>query len=60
MGDTCDVCSAKLVMIRGRHPGDDKRKVCPTCLMERMEMINEMSREDYGLAVAETEGETDE
>jgi len=28
--------------------------------MERMEMINEMSREDYGLAVAETEGETDE
>ena len=46
----CGVCGSVLVMIRGKYPGDDKREVCPTCLKERMEQINDMSSSTYGQA----------
>lgn len=46
----CGVCGSKTVKIRGRHPGDNAREVCPTCLAERMDMINEMSSAHYGMA----------
>jgi len=44
----CGVCGGSMVLIRGRYPGDDKRRVCPTCIMERLESINEMSSKNYG------------
>ncbi len=33
----CSTCGGECVYIRGRHPGNDKRKVCPTCLQEKIE-----------------------
>ena len=39
IGGGCEVCGGKLVMIRGRHPGGDKRQVCPTCAVEIIESI---------------------
>ncbi len=47
---SCNVCAGKLVEIRGKHPKDPKRIVCPTCIQERLEMINEISAYDYGVA----------
>lgn len=44
----CNVCGTALVLIRGRHPGCDKREVCPTCATEKLEQINQMSDPDYG------------
>jgi hypothetical protein len=35
----CGVCGGKLAMIRGRHPGDREREVCPTCVVERLETL---------------------
>lgn len=49
-GLSCPVCGGKMVYIRGKHPGDDKRKVCPTCLQERMDNINNISSRDYNIA----------
>ncbi len=34
-GEACGVCGCREVWIRGRYPGEDRRKVCPTCLQER-------------------------
>lgn len=48
--DTCGICGDLLVEIRGRHPKEPKRKVCPTCTHERMEQINEMTSQWYGQA----------
>jgi hypothetical protein len=33
----CAVCGGKTVSIRGRHPQDDAREVCPTCLAETLD-----------------------
>jgi hypothetical protein len=46
----CGLCGGQEVEIRGRHPGDEKRKVCPTCMRERLDTIEEMSSEGYGKA----------
>lgn len=43
----CPICGGKLVMIRGKYPGNPQREVCPTCLQERMDYINELSSRDY-------------
>ncbi len=43
----CSVCGGKVAYIRGKYPGHDKRRVCPTCLQEKIELINDMSGEDY-------------
>ena len=42
----CSVCAGRLVMIRGRYPGDAKRKVCPTCLKEKLEYIDTILTQD--------------
>jgi hypothetical protein len=39
---SCPTCGGKRVLIRGRHPKDDKRIVCPTCLQERLDEIFEV------------------
>ena len=33
----CNVCGGRLVRIRGRHPGDSPRCLCPTCFVEQIE-----------------------
>lgn len=43
----CPVCGGKLIEIRGKHPGDPKHNVCPTCLAKRMDMIRDMSDPGY-------------
>lgn len=44
----CGVCGDNMAVIRGRYPNTDKRKICPTCVTERLEQINEISNNDYG------------
>ena len=51
--ETCNICAGVLVTIRGKYPHSDKRVVCPTCLADRMDMINEMSSKNYGQAQQE-------
>ncbi len=46
----CGVCGGKMVFVRGRYPGTDNRKVCPTCLADRMDMIQELTSAEYGQA----------
>jgi len=46
----CQQCSGRLILIRGRFPKEPKRKVCPTCAIERLEHINEISSPHYGKA----------
>ena len=48
----CPVCGGKLVTIRGKHPGNPRRVVCPTCLADRMDMIRDMSDPNYGIGCA--------
>lgn len=50
----CNICGGKLVLIRGRYPNSDKREVCPTCATERLEQINELSSNAYGVAMKES------
>ena len=45
---SCGVCGGKMALIRGMYPNTDKRSVCPTCLCERMEQIQEVASNDYG------------
>jgi len=52
---TCGVCGSELANIRGRHPGNDRREVCPTCLQERLEQIRDMLADDYGKACKQKE-----
>lgn len=47
---SCRVCGGALVEIRPKHPGGENRKVCPTCLADRMDLIREYSDRDYGVA----------
>ena len=49
----CNTCGGPIVEIRGKNPGDKRRRVCPTCLMERLEMINEISANSYGTTYRE-------
>ena len=49
----CGICGGKLVKIRGRYPKEPKREVCPTCLQERLEQINDISSSGYGQACKE-------
>lgn len=45
---TCGMCGGTKVTIRAKYPKGPKRSVCPTCLMERMEMMHELSAQNYG------------
>ena len=38
--DGCPICGGAFAYIRGRFPGHDKRKVCPTCAQEKLDSIN--------------------
>lgn len=49
----CSVCGSYKVLIRGKFPKDEKRRICPTCTYERLEQINEISSENYGKAYSE-------
>lgn len=46
--DGCGVCGGILVEIRGRYPNQPRRTVCPTCLADRIEMIEQIATKDYG------------
>ena len=48
----CPCCGGKLTEIRGKYPGDPQRKVCPTCLADRLDMIRDMSDPNYGIGCA--------
>ena len=37
----CGSCGDYLVLVRGRYPTDDKRYVCPDCLVSRLDQIRE-------------------
>lgn len=39
----CPICGGRLALIRGRYPKDEKRNVCPTCLQEKIEDINDIT-----------------
>jgi len=47
---TCGSCGGKQVYIRGKHPQEENRLVCPTCCQERLEMIEVYASKDYGKA----------
>jgi predicted RNA-binding protein with PUA domain len=47
-GKRCGVCGCSTIEVRGRHPGDPRRLVCPDCLASRMDQIREISDADYG------------
>lgn len=51
-GNRCGICGGVTTEIRGRHPKDDKRNVCPTCCAERLDQINEISSRHYGVAMS--------
>ena len=36
---TCPACGSMRVFIRGRHPGNKQREVCPTCVVEKLETL---------------------
>ena len=36
---TCDMCGGILFMVRGKHPGESRRTMCPTCAIEIIESI---------------------
>lgn len=35
----CEVCGGKLLIIRGKHPHEKRRKVCATCATEILESL---------------------
>lgn len=46
--ESCGICGEKTVYVRGRYPGNDNRKVCPTCLQERLDQIEIIANKYYG------------
>lgn len=49
----CAICGGKMVYVRGRHPGMDRRLTCPTCTLEMLEDIKTRLRSDYGVPMQE-------
>ena len=49
-GGDCVICGGQTALIRGRVPKSDKRRVCPTCLKEKMENIQDLTSDNYGLS----------
>lgn len=52
-GKRCRCCGMETVDIRGRHPGDPKRKVCPQCLAEKIDQVREILEPTYGMGMTE-------
>lgn len=46
----CNICGSALTEIRGRYPRGPRRKVCATCLQEKLERIHDETSADYGKA----------
>ena len=46
----CAICGGKRVLIRGRFPKEPEREVCPTCVTERLEQIQQIASMEYGAA----------
>ena len=46
----CPICGSALTEIRGAYPGETRRKVCATCLQEKLEIIHEETSPDYCIA----------
>jgi len=48
----CSICGSALTEIRGRYPnvGESRRKVCATCLQEKLEIIHKETSPDYCIA----------
>jgi len=46
----CNICGAALTEIRGRYPREPRRKICATCLQEKLERIHDETSADYGRA----------
>jgi len=49
----CPVCGSKKVFIRGKYPGDSKRKICPTCAQERLEDLLDRNDPDKNIPCKE-------
>lgn len=49
----CSVCGGAMVFIRGKYPKSPKRQICPTCACERLDRINDIIQQNYGMAYAE-------
>ncbi len=49
---TCGICGGATVTIRPRVPMEGPRLVCPTCLADRMDDIQEISGKMYGVTFA--------
>lgn len=48
----CGICGNRMTVIRGRHPRNHEREVCPTCCAERLDQINHISARHYGEAAS--------
>jgi hypothetical protein len=48
MENNCHICGCKMVKVRGKNTNDLPRKVCPTCMAEKLEVIREISDWNYG------------
>ena len=48
----CGICGGSMVSIRPNIPKGDRRIVCPTCLADRMDLIQETSDPEYGIVRA--------
>ena len=46
----CPVCGSALTTIRGRYLRQPDREICPTCAQEKLEMLRDILRADYGQA----------
>lgn len=44
----CKQCGGVMAEIRGMYPGEESRKVCPTCATEKLEQIHDISSKYYG------------
>lgn len=53
----CGICGGRMFFIRGRYPKQEKREVCPTCAVEKLEQIREISDPDYGRAYTDSPSE---
>lgn len=38
----CEKCGSKLVMIRGKYPDADNREVCPLCMADKLDTLQEI------------------
>lgn len=47
---SCDICGGEKAYIRGKHPDEDKRLVCPTCMAETLDDVKDRMGDNYNRA----------